>query len=271
MTDSAMNARIQAHRSKLQSQLASRMDPKDFPLSLTKGEADGYTMQTMILKQSLRDFCALADQWESLPAVAASDTWMNHLTTWRKILCDELLTIKSPIRDRDIKLRSDALIWSIKFVDSGFGIAPPNLPIVDVSHMPIGVLLAKAGFSTMGDGLREGPTAWQGSIRELERAQKELDKQRAALKKQLDRVLVSAEEHAREERKFSATLATMSLKNNENGDGLVAETLDGMPLPLEQMTDEQAAAFIRFERAAFPKPEPEPVEPMLPPQEAAEP
>ena len=50
---------------------------------------------------------------KGLTPLAPEQEWFDRLTAWREALCDELLTIESPIRDKDAKLRSDNLCFSI--------------------------------------------------------------------------------------------------------------------------------------------------------------
>jgi hypothetical protein len=261
MTDTiaAYDSRIAAHRAALAKLLAERKDPMDLPRTMTQREVNDYSTATSMLRQQIADFESVASQWAALSPPADNATWLAHLHSWRQTLSDELLTIKSPIRDKDTKERSDRLAWSIRFVDFGWRIAPPTMPIVDVSHTPIGALMSQAGHATGGEALR-GPRGWQGSIREIEQRTKELTKQRAAIAKTLDRLLVTPEELAQSESEsqaFRAAMATMFVKINRDGNGLTAETLDGDPLSVEDMTPAQRDAFEKFVRASFPPKETE--------------
>ena len=267
MTDLDHATRIEAHRSALANRLAERMDVLDLPGNLSQRERDTSAMVTTVIRQQLAEFESVAAQWAAAPSDTGADpTWLQHLTAWRQTLCEELLTIKSPIRDPEVKLRSDRLVWSIRLIDHGLSIAPKNLPIVDLSPTPIGVFMRAAGYEVQGEGLR-GPRGFRGSIREVERRVKLQTAERVALKKMLDRLLISDDERAQMDAESQAqrdALATMNIKNNTTGDGLVAETLYGDPLPVEAMTPEQRSAFERFQAAAFPprelEPEPETVE-----------
>jgi hypothetical protein len=261
-TIAAYDSRIWEHRATLARLLAERKDPMDLPRTMTQREVNDYSTATSMLRQQIADFESVVSQWAVLPPPTDDTVWLAHLHSWRQTLSDELLTIKSPIRGKDAKERSDRLAWSIRFVDFGWSIAPPNLPIVDVSHMPIGKLMDDAGFSTVGEALR-GPHGWQGSIREIKQRTKELTKQRAAIQKALDRLMVTPDESAQaeaESQTFAAAMRTMDIKNNARGNGLVALTLDGDPLSVDDMTSEQRSAFERFVHSVFPPREPESAE-----------
>ncbi len=94
----------------------------------------------------------------------------------RATLSDERLQIRSPIRDRAIKERAEALEWGIKLIDKGFGIAP--LGIVTLEHGRLGELMIAAGYEVDGPALR-GPTGWQGSLPDVEARLKTPTRQRA--------------------------------------------------------------------------------------------
>jgi hypothetical protein len=52
---------------------------------------------------------------------------------------------------------------------------------------------------------------------------------------------------------FYAALATMTIKGNVTGDGLVAYDLNGELLPVEKMTPQQRSAFERVAAADRPR------------------
>lgn len=114
--------------------------------------------------------------------------------------------------------------------------------------------MVSAGLDVEGPGLR-GPNGWRGSIKEVEQRIKVTTKQRAAAQTALDVLLRTDAEKAQQEATdtvFYDTMNTMRLRNGSDGKSLVAFTLDGDPLPVADMTEQQRAAFARFEAAAFP-------------------
>jgi hypothetical protein len=245
--------RIAERRASLMKQRVERMDELDLPRTMTQREVNAYIAETADLDKRIADFESTVAAWAALPTLDADTTWLAHLNEWRPKLCDELLAIKSPIRDRDVKAQYDRLTFAIRLIDFGFGIAK-TLPIVDLSSTRIGELMRAAGYETQGEALR-GPRGWRGSIKEVERRVKALTQERAAAQALLDVALLTDDERAKAEADSAAqraALETMDVRQNQKGDGLAAWTLDGDPLAVTDMTPEQRAAFTWFERVSFP-------------------
>lgn len=244
--------RIAARRAHLAKVRAERKDALDLPRSMTQREADAYVTATATLDKQIADFESKVAALAALPNPADDTAWLGHLNTWRQSLCDELMTFKSPVRG-EAKQRADAVGWSIKLIDRGFGVA--TLPIVDLSSTRIGQLMHDAGYETQGEALR-GPRGWRGGIKEVEGRIKAIGKERAIAQAALDVLLMDDAERAKadaESQAHSDALRTMDLKANATGTGLVASTLDGDPLATADMTPTQRKAFERFEAAAYPK------------------
>src|SRR2546428_10281570 len=93
----------------------ARKDPRDLPHETTTLEATAYGAETATL--GLRITMAKAAQ-ATLAELDVSEPhdvgWLDHLNSWRQVLCAELLEIKSPIRDPKVIGRSQKLTVSIR-------------------------------------------------------------------------------------------------------------------------------------------------------------
>jgi hypothetical protein len=230
---------------------AERKDELDLPRTMTQREVNAYVEQTIRLDRRIAAIRTAADTLAALPTLDADTKWLAHLNTWRTTLCDELMTIKSPIRDRDTKERAERLTWSIKLIDFGLGIS--SLGIVTLAASAIGPLMAAAGYAIANPELR-GPNGWRGHIKDTEQRIKELTKRRAEAQAGLDVLLRTDEERATQEAEdkvFYAAMNTMHCKADSTGTRLVAFTLDGDELPIDAMTPAQRKALERFEAAHF--------------------
>lgn len=237
----------------LQRARAARKDADDLPGSMTGRERNAYLAETVTLDQRIAAIQSTAATLASLPTLDADIRWLAHLSTWRQKLCDDLLLIKSPIRDRDLKEQADRLSWSIRLIDFGFGIAK-SLPIVTLEFSPIGVLMQAADYEIQGEALR-GPRGWRGSLVEVDARLNSLAAQRAKAQAALSAVLMDDAERSEADADGQAhrdVLNTMDIRGNTSGTGLVAFTKDGDPLPISDMTDAQREAFAWFEAVAYP-------------------
>lgn len=255
MTTQTTDTRIAARRAALTKQRAERKDELDLPRTLTMRQVREYASETAQLDATIAGFEAKAAAWAALPSLEPDATWLAHLTTWRTTLCDELMTIKSPIRDREVKQRADSLTFSIKLIDFGLGINRLPEPIIDLRHLRLGELMELAGYATFGEALRT-PRGWRGSLPEVGQRIKALTAQRAAAEAALDALLLTDEERAKVEAESQAhrdALNTMDLKGNADGTGLVAFTKDSDPLDVAAMTEVQRKAFEWFSRAHNPR------------------
>lgn len=220
---------------------ATRKDELDLPRTMTPREVQTYIAETAELDATLRALrAAEATLVEADARLVADRAWLAFLTQARVTLCDELLSIKSPIRDRATKDRATALDFSIRLIDVGTGISTLG-PIVTLGPTPIGQLMAAAAYVTDGQDLY-GPRGWQGSLKETERRIAESVKRQTAAKAALDRILRADDQQAHRE-----VLNSMEIRNSADGNGLVA-FVDGEPLPVSAMTPEQQAAFEWFSR-----------------------
>lgn len=228
-----------------------RKDELDLPNTMTQREMNAYVEQTTRLDRRIAAIRTAAETLAVVPSIDADTKWRDHLTAWRTTLCDELMTIKSPIRDKSIKERADRLVFCTKLIDDGLGVA--TLPIVTLASSPLGPLMTAAGYATSNPDLR-GPNGWRGSLKEVEQRIKDTTKRRAEAQAGLDVLLRTDEEQAQQEAEdkvLRATMATMRCRNGSDGKSLVAFTLEGDALPVADMTPAQRAAFTRFEAAHF--------------------
>jgi hypothetical protein len=254
-TPDATDARVEKRLAELTKQRAARKEADDLPRSMTQRELNAYLAETTALDAQINalSHAAAAASFPG-PTLDADVEWVAFLNRSFDAIGDERMTIKSPIKDPELKRRADDLGWSMDFIHRGFKGKVTDLPIVTLAPTAIGRLMLAAGYAVEGDGLR-GPRGWRGSLPEVEARVKALTAEREKATAKLNALLVSdAERMAQEAEQHShrAALATMNVTLNEEGTGLVAFTKDGDPLAVSDMTPEQRAAFERFEKATCP-------------------
>lgn len=247
---------IAQRRSERQKQRDDRLDELDLPRTMTQRQVNEYKAETMRLGQRLVYFDRVVAEYNAcISADADADVrWKDHQRAWRKQLCDKRMTIKSPIRDRDLQAEANSLEFSIKLIDLGFGINRLVGPIVDLSSLPLGELMAAAGYAVNGPDLY-GPNGWRGSLPEVETRIANLAKRRAAAEAALDEVLLSHDERAAREAEADELRAagnSLRLKGNAEGTGVIARDADGNELPVSAMTPLQRKAFERANAAYAP-------------------
>ena len=179
--------------------------------------------------------------------------WLGHLTAWRDTLSTELLALPRIIRDKPRLDLQANITFSLKLIDFGLSAGGGHLgPVVDLSSLRIGELMAAAGYATSGPDLYS-PNGWRGSMPEVEKRIKQLTKQRAEVQAQLDEVLITDGERATREVEhaaYRATLNAMIIRGNSEGTGLVVVDDDG---DIRELTEPERAAFDWFEAKAFPR------------------
>jgi len=178
---------------------AARLDPADLPHTTTQRQATAYAAQTATLdhrittaKSALATLAELSDD--------ADVAWLDHLNTWRKVLCDELLTIKSPIRDKQEMGRNINLTLSIKCIDFGAGVLKDSGR--ELTNLRLGELMVASGFEVIGadpDRNFAGRLEWHGSLKETEQRMKETARRRAQAEQQLASALMDDDERAKQD------------------------------------------------------------------------
>jgi hypothetical protein len=239
--------RIASRRAELTKQRAERVD--DYPLSWTQKQANAYVAETATLDKKIAAFNAAVETWAALPTLDADTKWLAHLKTWRDTISDERLAIKSPIRDKATRERAQSLEWSIKLIDHGW--AANRLPskIVTLASTRLGELMAAANYDVAGEGLY-GPRGFRGSLPDTEQRVKTLTRQRAEAQAALDLALEDDTDRAKRAAESQAHRDALNSMEIRGGDSLRAYHKDtGEPLDVADMTEEQRAAFERFEAA----------------------
>lgn len=259
MTTLNRNERIAPRRAELTRQRAAIPEDGALPLSTTRDEAARIVARRLALDQGIVNFDRVAAVYrECIGADADADArWKEFLVAARKTLCDERMQIKSPIRDRALKLRADGLEWGIRYIDHGLGSSTIG-PVVTLEPTRLGELMAAAGYAVWGDALH-GPRGWRGSLPEVERRIADLAKRRAAAEAALDEVLMSDEERAARKAhadELRAASNSLRMKGNADGTGLVAYAEHGEILDPSEMTPLQRKAFERANAAYASRREP---------------
>jgi hypothetical protein len=224
---------------------ALRSKPDDLPHTVTRGEADAYARDTATLdhrivaaKAAMTTLAELSDD--------ADVAWLDHLNAWRKALCDELLTIKSPIRDPKVMGRSQNLTVSIRCIDFGAGQFRDSQWALETSRL--GELMVASGYAVTGaDASRAyvGTLPWRGSIKEVEERLRETAKRREQAQQQLDSALMDDDVRAAQEaeaKKFRDALDTLRLRG---------PNLDVQGVDEADLTPLQKEALARARRATL--------------------
>jgi hypothetical protein len=237
-------ARLAQRTAEVQAQLDAIPNEQDRPLSMTRGESHALDASRAELTHRLRGLRAAASSMAEFDDIEQDERWIKMAEfTWRPICCSELLALKSPIRDRETKHRSENLTFSIRLIDRGLGYSTLGM-IVDLSCLRLGELMAAAGYAVTGDALR-GPNGWRGDLTTVaKRIQERTEKRDQLLTTIEDLLLSDADRIAREEQtaQHRAILSNLIIRNGEDGRTLVYTDGDGEPLPKAQMTPAQLVA-----------------------------
>ena len=231
---------------------AARQDGDDLPHTMTQREVRAYVAATALLDHRITTARDATATLAALPSLDEDARWVVDLNTWRASLCTELLTIRSPIREKAIKEQSEALTWSIRLIDFGLSISTIG-PVVDLSSTRVGLLMDAAGYTPTDP---HGPRGWRGSIKEVEHRIKVTTRQHAAAQAVLDDALMDDDHRAQVEAESArrcAVLNGMHLTGSDGRDGLpyhlVPHRADGSVIDLSELTDEQREALDRINAA----------------------
>src|SRR5690242_4535644 len=140
-----MTATYEQRLAELTSRRAERLDLDDLPGNLTQRERNAYVEQTLTLDRQVSAIRTAAEA-VSFPTLDADAQFLAFLRSANKVIGEERMTIKSPIKDREIKRRADDLEWSLDFIHRGFNRKPNSLPIVTLAPTAIGKLMMAAGY-----------------------------------------------------------------------------------------------------------------------------
>lgn len=220
-TTPTLDERITTRRATLTKALAARKDPLDLP-PMTQREENAYVAETAKIDAKIATLNTTVATYAALPSLDTEIAWLGFLQSSRKTIDAEILAMPPRIRNEKELEQQQRLVWSMRLIDFGFGIAV-HLPIVDLSSTRIGELMAAAGYATSGPELR-GPRGWQGPIKETETRIKHLTAQRATAQAALDVVLLDDTERAKHDAASAArraVLDSLHLKMNSTGTGYV--------------------------------------------------
>ncbi|MGB2710115.1 MAG: hypothetical protein WBC33_01255 [Conexibacter sp.] len=235
----------------LEQRRTARQEPRDLPRTMSQREVDAYVAATADLDARIHSAREAQATLAKLASLDDDLTWVAHLTAWRAALCADLLEIRSPIRDKETRARSDDLTFSIRLID-GF---KTTLPVVDLSSTRIGRFMAEAGYAVVGEALH-GPRGWRGSLPDVERRVKQQQQQRAAAEHRLADALLDDDARAKRDAEAAArrqTLDSMRLRGSSNGgpyklvpvrsDGTAMIDLDELSAAQREALDHANAAW----------------------------
>jgi hypothetical protein len=241
--------RIASRRSELQHKLAATPDLGSLPASTTRDELASIETQRQHAERTLANFDATVARYRSLGDVETDTRWRAELTAWRQALCDELMTIKSPVRDAVTMGRRTNLTLSIKVIDFGLDKALSDSGYA-LTNLRLGELMRESGYEVTGADPNTnavGTLPWYGSLREVERRLSSLAQQRAQAEAALESVLMSDDERQRQEaeaQQLTDAYNAMTVKVGPTSDGLVAYR-NGEVYAVQDMTEIQRRAFER--------------------------
>lgn len=127
---------------------------------------------------------------KGLPATDRDEKWLSELTQWRKILCDEILSLPQRLSsDQDIGTLQN-LKLSIVVIDRGLGILFNTG--YDLTTLRLGQLMREAGYEAIGAEPRRhysGVMPWFGSLPEVTDRIAAIEQQREEAQRRLDAAL----------------------------------------------------------------------------------
>lgn len=231
----------------LEQQKAARKDALDLPHTLTQRQVNAYIAETAALDVRISTARNAAATLAALGTNEPDTKWLNHLNTWRKIMCDELMARTTRCRDKASIEWQQNLMFSTRLVDFDLGSGSRHLgPIVDLSSTRIGELMAAAGYTPTD---LHGPNGWRGGIKEVTKRIQTLTQERAAAQAALDDALMDDAARTKREAESDARRAVLnSLNLRYNSDGTAGYTAydeHGDVRDPATLTPEQRAAFDR--------------------------
>jgi hypothetical protein len=240
---------IAARLADLTAKRAAIPDDGTLPASTTRAELAVIQQRRRDADRELANVDAAVATWRALGSTEADERWRDQLTAWRQTLCDELLTIKSPIRDKVVMGRSINLSLSIKAIDFG----PEKLEGsgYGLTNLKLGDLMRASGYEPVGEDLNHnyvGVMPWYGSLKEVEQRLAALGTQRAQAEANLEAALMTDEERAARDQQAAAerdafNAMTVKTSPDSNRPGLVAYRADGEVMDISEMTPLQRTAF----------------------------
>ena len=182
---------------RLRHELAAMHDPIDVPGDWTPRQRDDYEGKRSLLRQrivAVRD--AAATLAEVAAQVEAVETWLHHLTTWRRPLADELLALQPNPRTDTDRGRQQNLMLSIRCIDHGTGVIKESGYALDT--LRLGALMRESGYvaAPPAEGRVFGELPWFGSTAEVEFRLKQLAARRAEAEARLADGLLDDEARA---------------------------------------------------------------------------
>ena len=234
----------------LEQRRAERTEPIDLTRTMPAPEVNDYLRGTNELEARLNVARQATADLARLQSIDDDLRWIAFLTESRAVLCRELMTIHSPIRDKTIKARFDDLTFGIRTMIDGYG--RKIAPVVDLSDTSIGKLMTTAGYATSGPELHS-PRGWRGSLPEVEHRVKLVTKERDAAQHRLADALLDDDARAKRDAEAAARRDVLNaLRLQQVGEPLRLVPVDrnGMVIDLADLTEEQRAA-VEHANAAF--------------------
>jgi hypothetical protein len=159
------------------------------------------------------------------PQIAANQKWFDHLTDWRKQLCDELLALPPRIRDERTLAVQQNLKLSIIKIDRGLDpgsyghLRLDDLMAADGYTMPIPAYAQSDNSDKAAqDRIAVRSANWAGCLPDVEKRLTALRQQQLAAQQKLDEaILTDAERDRRATERRAAFNATPQRKTRGDG------------------------------------------------------
>ena len=174
----------------MQSELASLLDPLDYPGDWTQRQRDTYETRRSWLRAKIQDASAAQAVLASVvPQMAALEEWRAFLVPTRATLCAEVMALGKPSSSREFGQRQNLLL-SIQVIDRGVRVIEDSG--YSLATLRLGALMRAAGFpqsAPVGNQMVGDMSFYYGSLPVVEERIKELTKLRDDAQYRLDAAL----------------------------------------------------------------------------------
>ncbi len=173
---------------------------------------------------------------EVAPQLERYTAWLRRLEGWRGELCADLLTIKSPMRQKAVVARSHDLTLSLRVCDRGLAEAA-GTGYDDIASLALGKLMARDGYTA---------ATFVAGIKASEKAIARLRARRAGAEATLAAALVPDDERRRREAEadlLAATYNRLRVKIGPPGGPVVVVRADGTEVSPDALTADERRAI----------------------------
>jgi len=121
-----------------------RKDKAHLPRTMTRADVGAYVEHTALIDRRIAALRRATAALAALPDNESDSQWLDHVTTWRKALCDELQAMPPRLRDVTEMGTQQNLALSIRVIDFGLGVITDTG--YDLTTLRLGQLMREAGY-----------------------------------------------------------------------------------------------------------------------------